>query len=482
MNSMRRAAVVVPVCGRQVLMMERAGHLRFQPNFHSFPGGVIEPSDDPLHHEGPGPANARCAALREMVEEVGLLGPGSFDKSADEIRVKIGENDNDVGGILASGADWSRWRYLGVWTTPEYAHIRFETHFFACEFDRHESPSINSEVAKAWWLDENEALTAWDAGLMPAAPPVVAALRAALNPQEPFCRKGHARDLLCAGGPIRYLPLVTPTLPPATHTNCCLIGDGEGFYAVDPAPVDPAERELLWQTISMLRTQGERLVGIILTHLHHDHTGAATWLAQRASVPIFASQQTKVDLANGLGGGFSAGGTSNESRVRVTNVLHEGDRLLGGWQVVLTPGHAKGHLCLWHQATASLVAGDMIASGSTILIEPEQGHLIDYLDSLERLANLDLRLMVPAHGLPIANPKASLDALRQHRLKRETKARYALSAMGTGTLSELVAIAYDDTPSYLWPLAELSLRSHLDKLRVERRAFLRDDGRWSVDV
>ena len=41
MKPIRQAAVVVPVCGRQVLILERASHLRFQPNFHSFPGGVM---------------------------------------------------------------------------------------------------------------------------------------------------------------------------------------------------------------------------------------------------------------------------------------------------------------------------------------------------------------------------------------------------------------------------------------------------------
>jgi len=128
------------------------------------------------------------------------------------------------------------------------------------------------------------------------------------------------------------------------------------------------------------------------------------------------------------------------------------------------------------------VAGDMIASGSTILIEPEQGNLIDYLANLERLAELEPRLLVPAHGLPIAHGSQALNALRQHRLDREHKTHKALRALGKATLRELVAVAYDDTPSFLWPLAELSLRSHLDKLVTEGYAHLNDDGRWSVDV
>ena len=142
MNTIRQAAVVVPVCGRQVLILERASHLRFQPNFHSFPGGVIEPSDDRGDDEGPGPAVARCAALREMVEEIGLLGPGDFSQTADEFRSKLAVEDLGISDALAAQADWTRWRYLGVWTTPEYANIRFETHFFSCEFDHLARPSI----------------------------------------------------------------------------------------------------------------------------------------------------------------------------------------------------------------------------------------------------------------------------------------------------------------------------------------------------
>ena len=92
-----------------------------------------------------------------MTEEIGLLGPGNFSQGIDEIRLKLASDDPGICDVLAAEADWTRWRYLGVWTTPEYANIRFETHFFSCEFDHLDRPLINDEVAKAWWLDEEEA-------------------------------------------------------------------------------------------------------------------------------------------------------------------------------------------------------------------------------------------------------------------------------------------------------------------------------------
>jgi len=481
MESIRQAAVVVPVCGQRALILERAAHLRFQPGFHSFPGGVVDPSDRQLTSSGPGPAAARCAALRELVEETGLAGPGNFDQDVDRIRKNLLSEDGSLVSDLMRGADWSQWRYLGVWTTPEYANIRFETHFFACRFDEQALPQPNVEVAKAWWIDQADVHAQWAAGRLPASPPVLAALDAAMTPTEPFKREGHARDLLSAGGASRYLPLITPTLPPATHTNCSFVG-GEGqVFVVDPAPVDSGERDLLWRTLEGLVAQGEQLSGVILTHLHHDHLGAASWLAARANVPILATAQTRDDLDLGLGGGLSAGGVSDASMPKVTKLLKEGDHLPGGWEVVLTPGHAKGHLCLWHGDTATLIAGDMIASGSTILIEPEQGDLTDYLESLDRLAALNPRLIIPAHGLPIAHGRLALEALRDHRLKRERKTMAALHRLGSGSLGDLVAVAYDDTPSFLWPLAELSLRSHLNKLVLEGRAFRDANERWSVD-
>ena len=481
MKPLRQAAVVVPVCGRKALILERAAQLRFQPGFHSFPGGLIESSDHRPAGPGPGPVEARRAALRELVEETGLTGPGNFTQSSEFIRRNLLEGDGSSIDDLVAGADWSRWRYLGVWTTPEYANIRFETHFFACGFEALEQPVPNEEVAQAWWIEQGQAHAAWRAGDLPASPPVLAALDAAMTPHEKFKKPGDARDLLFAGGAVRYLPLMTPTLPPATHTNCSFIGGDGAVFVVDPAPVAAAERALLWREIERLENQGEQLKGVILTHLHHDHLGAASWLAQRAEVPILGSAQTQRDLARGLGGGLSAGGHTDAALPQVNHVLNEGDCLPGDWRVLLTPGHAKGHLCLWHETTRSLVAGDMIASGSTILIEPEQGNLRDYLASLERLASLKPSLIIPAHGLPLARGEHALLALRAHRLMREDKVVAALARLDPASLEDLVALAYDDTPSQIWPLAALSLHSHLIKLASEGRAFLCADGRWSVD-
>ena len=474
---MRRAAVVVPVFGDQALMIQRAATLRFQPGFYSFPGGAIDEGDHGPERPELGPPEARIAAWRELLEETGLLAPGDYVLSAETMRERLFEGASAA--ALSQGCDWSAWRYLGDWTTPEYAHLRFQTYFYSCRFEQRLEVLANTEIARYFWGSGGETKKAWEAGELPASPPVLAALEAALDGVSCFSKAGDSRDLLCAGGAAHYLPLRAPTLPPASHTNCSFIGSDSHFFVVDPAAVEPSERALLWRHIKARCAQGMQFTGVLLTHLHHDHIGAAAWLAEKTETPIFASTRTQSDLAAGRGSGVSAGECQLDRLPEVTSLLAEGDQLPGGWAVLETPGHAAGHLCFWHAQTRVLIAGDMIASGSTILIEPDQGDMSLYLQSLTRLAQLEPELIIPAHGMPLAQGDKALNALIQHRLKREAKVLNALQTLKSATLSELVKNAYDDTPEFLWPLAKLSLHSHLLKLRNDHRASLTKDKLWS---
>ena len=178
-------------------------------------------------------------------------------------------------------------------------------HIFSYELDASVPPRL-TRGKQAFWAERDEVVARWRRGELPATPPVLAALDVALGHAEPFARAGDERSVLCAGGAIAYLPLVTPTLPPATHTNCCFVRGGGELYVVDPAPTDPEERMLLWRSLQDLSAEGGALAGVILTHLHHDHLGAAAWLAERAQVPIL-KRADPLDLrvawaADGRGG------------------------------------------------------------------------------------------------------------------------------------------------------------------------------------
>ena len=168
-------------------------------------------------------------------------------------------------------------------------------------------------------------------------------------------------------------------------------------------------------------------------------------------------------------------------KVVIDRTLADGERVeLEGpapiaLQAVHTPGHAPGHLCFLEPESRALIAGDMVAGVGTILVDPHDGDMQQYLASLERLDALDAAQLLPAHGLPIVEARARLRFYMQHRLQREAKVAQALAGLGReASLEEIVPIAYADVAAAAWPMARLSAEAHLIKLEREGRAARRD--------
>ncbi len=270
------------------------------------------------------------------------------------------------------------------------------------------------------------------------------------------------------GPGLSLLPLRTPTLPPATHTNAYLVGTRE-LVVIEPASPFPDEiaRAIAW--LEAQRSAGRQLRAVLLTHHHPDHVGGAAAVRRHFGVPIWAHALTAERLAGALA---------------IDRVLEHGERVeLDGptpfaLEALHTPGHAPGHLCFFEPRSRSLIAGDMVASKGTILIEPRDGDMRAYLASLAALAQLDARQILPAHGEPIGDPAACLAFYQRHRLEREAKVLAALARFSEPVeIDELVPIAYADTARAAWPFARLSLAAHLIKLEREGRAAARDE-RW----
>jgi ribonuclease/clavin/mitogillin len=257
---------------------------------------------------------------------------------------------------------------------------------------------------------------------------------------------------------IRVLALRTPTLPPAAHTNTYLVGPAGGKQiVVDPGSPYPDQQAALDRVLA--DTPPEL---VLLTHHHGDHVGGAQALADRWNVPIAAHANTKRRLAG---------------KVNVTRELGDGERV-GELECVFTPGHADGHLCF--ALRDFTIAGDMVAGLGTILIDPSEGDMAQYLDSLRTLLARDGGALLPAHGPMISDGAAKLREYIAHRTMREDRIVAALTGQADASAAELVAIAYSDTPRVLWGLAERSLLAHLDKLVREQRALEVSPGRWST--
>lgn len=273
---------------------------------------------------------------------------------------------------------------------------------------------------------------------------------------------------------LRRLPLRTPTLPPATHTNVYILGERE-LLVVDPGSPYEIEQAHLVDELRALESAGHELVGIFLTHHHYDHASGAAALHAALGLPVLAHPVTAQRVSGHLG-------------VRVDELIQDGQVLpLGprGLRALHTPGHAPGHLCLHDLAGGGVIAGDMVASIGTIVVDPSDGgDMRLYLDSLRQLLELDplrpglLRLW-PAHGDPIEDGPAHLRHYITHRGQREAKVLAAL-AQGPGSLAALLLLAYDDVPAAIHPLARGSLLAHLRKLADEGRAQVDEHGTWSL--
>ncbi|MFO0693521.1 MAG: MBL fold metallo-hydrolase [Polyangiales bacterium] len=318
------------------------------------------------------------------------------------------------------------------------------------------------------WITRTQALEGWRAGTFLPAPHLSVILRALCHAPTALADLEMSHWELAPA--FAMMPVRTPTLPPATHTNAFFVGNGE-FVLVEPATPYPEELERIEAWVREMKLCGLRIQAILCTHHHPDHVGGAMQLRERLGAPLCAHRATAERLAG---------------EVVFDRLLEDGDRIVldGPDKVVLravhTPGHAPGHLCFLEERSGAMIAGDMVAGVGTILVETHDGDMALYLESLRKMKDLGPTMLLPAHGGVVRDPAALLDFYVQHRLMREGKVADALARVARpASLEDLVAVAYDDTPEHVWPIAMRSLEAHLVKLEREHRAR-RSGPLWSL--
>ena len=468
------AAIILNTPDGALLVGERAATLPFMPRYVSVPGGKVEDDDHrvatvlwPTEPHGV----RKAAALRELREECAVV---VTDRGAIAEPTELRDVPLDAAlRQLGASLDPSRIEPAGRWVTPSYSPVRFDTSFFYARIPESVPVNASSELA---WAEFRSGAALWqqyiDLDLL-LPPPFRAALELLrFNPDDaagrlrivPGARGEYHPDFEPISG-IRQIPLRTPTLPPATHTNAYIVGH-EQLIVVDPAPYDRDERETLRFVVQSLLDAGATFDSVVLTHHHSDHMGAAQWLAEAYGVPVRAHPITR-DLLEG--------------QVRVDTLLNEGDRIeLGAdrsgqpftLDVLFTPGHAPGHIVLADRRrnATSMIVGDMVASIGSIIIDPPEGNMAVYIEQLRRLRARPCGVLFPAHGAPVVDGHAKLDQYVKHRLHREEKVDAALRTVGRSEPVDLLALAYDDTPPHLYPLAARACLAHLEKLVTDGRA------------
>jgi recombination protein RecT len=143
-------------------------------------------------------------------------------------------------------------------------------------------------------------------------------------------------------------------------------------------------------------------------------------------------------------------------------------------KVIHTPGHAANHLCLVLLEDGLLFSGDHILNGSTTVVDPPDGDMTDYLNSLDLLHEVcrahGVGFILPAHGYAMGGPDdealQTIARLKQHRLAREAKVLSTMQTHPEGTPDDWVAVVYDDIPPRMWPVAKRSLMAHVARLQA----------------
>lgn len=232
---------------------------------------------------------------------------------------------------------------------------------------------------------------------------------------------------------VSYFPLRTQTLPPATTTNAVFVGK-EYFLLIDPGTVFEDEQKKIDAELALRLSKGHIFLGILLTHDHLDHCSDAHRISEKFSAPYPLSP--------------------NHLSVEI--------------EPIHTPGHHPRHIAYWVPNDEILIAGDMVSAHGTILIEPKEGDLGDYMMSLEKLIHLNPAWVIPAHG-PAQKGKKILEKTLKHRRMRLSQISDLLLKDPQLSGKTAVDILYRGRiPAQLLPFAVLSAESSLIYLRAHQ--------------
>ena len=252
----------------------------------------------------------------------------------------------------------------------------------------------------------------------------------------------------------RVRRIVAPNHGPMTGpgTNTYVVGETD-LVLVDPGPAEPTHVEAILDCV------GDQLKFIACTHTHPDHSPAAACLAEVTGAKMI--------------GRVTADDQHQDLTFRPAAQIEDDDCISGeGWtlRAIRTPGHVDNHVCFLLEEEGMVFAGDHIMNGSTVVIVPPGGNMADYIASLRRLLDYDVKVVAPGHGELIPDCRGEVEKLVRHRLMREAKVASALDSVPQ-SLDGLVVRVYDDVDPVMHEWAKLSLLAHLIKLEGEGRTL-----------
>ncbi|WP_371436984.1 MBL fold metallo-hydrolase [Polaromonas sp.] len=516
--------------GIEVLMTRRSMSASFAPGAYVFPGGGIDAADASAHAQSTRRATQSdlhltqaIAAIRESFEELGVLlarhADGSHATTSDiatlDRKAPFAAQCRERKLTLAGDEVF----VLAHWITDRDLPRRFDVPFLVARMPEGQEPVADeAEQFEPIWVRPADALARHAAHdffiifptirtlqRLQAYASVDAVLQACASEQPLWTSCPRAgllagKDarymeheapfgelaLTCPDGQILHkldwqteqavallknvmrLTAPNPGVMTGPGTNSYLVGDaGTGYIAIDPGPLD---RDHLAR---LHAAAGGDIRMIVCTHSHPDHSPGAKPLQAlceaggKARPPILGLPSQATARADSAFTPDRA--LQNQELLALVSKGPEGETT-HTLKVMHTPGHAANHLCLVLLEDGLLFSGDHILNGSTTIVNPPDGAMTAYLDSLDNLSAAcdahGIDFILPAHGYVLGEAKAAIAQLKNHRLKREAKVLAVMQANPQGTLDDWVPLAYDDVHERIWPIAKRSLLAHVERIQA----------------
>ncbi|MFL5797477.1 MAG: MBL fold metallo-hydrolase [Actinomycetota bacterium] len=223
-------------------------------------------------------------------------------------------------------------------------------------------------------------------------------------------------------------------------TNTWIVGR-DPAVVIDPGSDDEGH-------LQAVVGEAGRVGAILITHDHPDHAPGAERLASASGAAVHAFKRAD---------GFL--------RLRDEQMISMGEAHL---RVLYTPGHTADHVAFLAEGTGAMFTGDAVLGRGTAVIDPREGDLAQYLQSLRRMREARPRVIYPGHGPTVFDALGKLREYEAHRTMREHQVLEALAA-GPRAIGDIVPEIYADTPVELHPAAAAQVEAHLLKLERERR-------------
>ena len=280
------------------------------------------------------------------------------------------------------------------------------------------------------------------------------------------------------------------------RVNVFLIRSGDGFVLFDTGMnYDPC-RAALENSLATLGIPWHAIHTIFLSHFHPDHVGLAAFVAKQSKADVRMHQSdydhlleysNKDNLPPWTALCLDKAGSPPELRLQmdseasqlfqsgsptpIVRFIDQGEAIpsiLGPLDVIWTPGHSAGHLCLYSRTHQLLLSGDHILDGITpnIHYHPNSDPLGDFLSSLDKTAALPVRHILPCHGVPFVDHVSWIERVKNHHKVRCERIIAALSQQPLSCYGLSQQLWKRPLSPFHLRFALFELLAHLEFLRI----------------